>query len=120
MNYDENMLIEYISYLSRTVYDVDPNFDGYVRFDPKKCQANKRLSIEQQRTAMIGLKKAGLIDWHKDNRECYVKLLQQHSTAYKPRSEEERRWINLAHHVPTYQHGYSLQDYLIAADRKGE
>lgn len=121
MNYDENMMLEYISYLSRVVYESDPDFDGYVRFNPNKCQANKNLTIEQQRKAMSGLKKAGLITWHNKEGTCYVKVLKDyHSTTYRPKDEEEKRWINLAIHTPTYQHGYTLQDYLTEAERRNQ
>lgn len=123
MNYDENMMLEYISYLSRTVYEYDPGFDGYVRLDPAKVQANKKLTIDQQNKALKGLIETGHIDWYQNDGIFYAKLLQDHrneKAAYKPRSEDERKWINLAIHTPTYQHGKTLHEYVEEANRKRE
>lgn len=123
MNYDENMMLEYISYLSRTVYEYDPDFDGYVRLDPAKVQANKKLTIDQQNKALKGLIETGQIDWYQNDGIFYSKLLQEHrneKAAYTPRSEEEQKWINLAIHTPTYQHGKTLHEYVEEANRKRE
>lgn len=120
MNYDENMMLEYISYLSRTMYDYDSDFDGYVRLDPVKVQANKHLSIDQQNKALKGLIDGGQIDWYQSDEMFYAKLLHEpvSKAAYQPRSEEERRWINLAIHTPTYQHGETLHEYVAEANQK--
>lgn len=121
MNYDENMMLEYISYLSRTMYDYDPDFDGYVRLDPVKVQANKNLTIDQQNKALKGLIDGGQIDWYQSDEIFYARLLREHRIAkstYQPRSEEERRWINLAIHTPTYQHGKTLHEYVEEANQK--
>lgn len=120
MNYDENMMLEYISYLSRTMYDYDPDFDGYVRLDPIKVQTNKNLTIDQQNNALKGLIETGYLDWYQSDGIFYAKLLHKpvSKSSYQPRSEEERRWINLAIHTPTYQHGYTLQDYLAETERE--
>lgn len=122
MNYDENVMLEYISYVSEQMYGYDPNFDGYIQLVPTRIESVKNLTLEQQNKALSGLYEAGLIDVCQRGNDLYVKQMQKsrEKPIYKPHSEEERRWINLAHHVPNYQHSYSLQDYLLAADRKGE
>lgn len=122
MNYDENEMLEYISYISHRTRDRDPTFDGYVLIDPDKIQAAKKLTLAQQDKALESLYQAGWLEGRQIDGNFYVKMLRNYGggSTYQPRSEEECRWIVLAHHVPTYQHGKTVHDYVEKANRKRE
>lgn len=121
MNYEEIMMLEYIDYLSKRTYEYDHDFDGWVRLEPDKVKTNKGFTVQEQNKIIASLVNTGEIEWGKrDDGALYVRLLRHHGnqSAYQPHSEEERRWIVLAHHVPTYQHGKTVHDYVEDANRK--
>lgn len=121
MNYDENEMLEYVSYVSSRMYEYDPNFDGYILLNPDKVQAAKSLTLNQQNKALNSLAENGWIDGRQIDGKFYVKVLREPAgskSKYRPRSEEERRWINLAIHTPTYQHGKTLHEYVEEANQK--
>lgn len=97
MTFDENLMLEYIEYLSRTIYDYDPSFDGFVRIDPAKCEANKHLSFQQQNQALRGLVDADIIEGKREGGDSYFKIIKhiRHKAkpSHLPRDEAERLWM---------------------------
>ena len=126
MTYDENMMLEYIEYLSTKMYKYDPEFDGYVRIDAGKCQSNKGLNSDQQKKAITSLYKSGVIDGRREGPDWFVKIIkkQTHDADkwHKPRDEAERRVMKLAYHpevlVKYYSRERHVSDYLEIADKE--
>lgn len=124
MRYDDVILLEYIRYLSKKAYEQAPDFDGYVRFDPAKCQKNNGLTQDQQGRAIRSLKSCGAVSYRVDGDTVYLKATslsadknEETDSWHKPRDEAERKFMKLARNPPTYQHGKTVCDYLEEADR---
>ena len=121
MKYIENVMLEYIEYLSGKMNNYDSSFDGYVLLNSAKCEKNTGLSLDQQNKAIRGLLQSGAIDTMQDGEDYYAKIARKQNHSFdkwhKPRDEAERKFMKLAYHPPTYQHGKTVYDYLEEADR---
>lgn len=125
MKYDDVILLEYIRYLSKKAYEQTPDFDGYVRLDPAKCQKNNGLTQDQQGRAIRSLKSCGAVSYRVDGDTVYLKATslsadkhEETDSWHKPRDEAERKFMKLAYHPPTYQSGKTVYDYREEADIK--
>lgn len=122
MKYIENVMLEYIEYLSGKMNNYDSSFDGYVLLNSAKCEKNTGLYLDQQNKAIRGLLQSGVIESTEDGADQYVKIARKQNHRFdkrhKPRDEAERKFMKLAYHPPTYQHGKTVYDYREEADMK--
>lgn len=121
MTDDEIQMLKHIRIKMEKSYEVDPDFDGYVKINPDICERVTGLSFRDQQKALKALFSLGKIDGEMDRGAAYVKALKMSPTKkesyHKPRDEAERKFMKLAYHPPTYQHGKTVYDYREEADQ---
>lgn len=121
MTDDEIQMLKHIRIKMEKSYEVDPDFDGYVKINPDICERVTGLNFRDQQKALKALFNLGKIDGEIDRGFAYVKALKmsppERAEYHKPRDEAERKFMKLAYHPPTYQHGKTVYDYRVEADQ---
>ena len=119
---DEIQMLKHIRIKMEKSYEVDPDFDGYVKINPDICERVTGLSMRDQQKALKALFSLGKIDGKQNGGDTYVKAIEispsKRAEYHKPRDEAERKFMKLANHPPVYQPGKTVYDYREEADIK--